>query len=1055
MVRGMGSRLKLVGALGFIAFSVFVILKKEIQVQGGNDLLQKAGGYADFFRTITVPIGEQESGYEAGYRLTALYKMEKSRSVLKSGFSDTLFWYSRGPVNIGGRTRCIIVDPDDPEMKTWYAGTAGGGIWKTEDAGESWSDLTPELPNLSTIVLSMAESNHDVIYAGTGEGFGGVGMITGDGIFRSDDRGTTWNRIESTKHEIFYFINDILVSPDDENVLLTATNRGIYRTVDAGAEWDTVYKAGYAVQDLTRNPLKSTTVYAAVNSRGIIRSYDGGLTWEEISEGLGDVRRLSVAVSPADTAYLFASAELEDGNMGIYISTDGGNLWVRNGEDDLFFNFHGAQGWYNNAIAADPFIREKVFVGGVYVGALTFSEDVSQSEPEVLSADTVNTAHFLDFINFGGAFLGGGLSTGLDEGADVALEDFVSVELRFGPGLSQKAHRFQVPEGEGPGVLPENYTYFDYVDVPFEVWDVTNNRQLMVSIRDQERDGAFNLIERDPDDPIPGREYIFVHAIEYDPTSPDVNVAKAGGHYNKMIYFFWPTLASQGAWAPEGLPESMISIVYGSYTVQLAETEIIASNAKNTNLHVDHHHLEIMPGSSVTDQYTILSANDGGVAVSYDTGNSWKQLTNGFYTTQFYGVAKKPGAEVFIGGMQDNGTWRSPNNKVATEKVFYTYMLGGDGFELLWHPTRASEIIGSVYNNRFYKSSNGGGAWEPVTNGLGESGPFISKLSHSRSRPDTIYTVDAEGVYRHGSFANTRYPWQFFPVGEGFDYYGTATSAIDVEVSEADPSVVWTGQAMFQNPLMNIFVSNDFGETFDPVEQYTDVELGFISAIETHPTDPNTAFLLFSYKGKPKILRTEDKGNSWNDISGFGTDSVSSNGFPDVVVLSLLVMPHDPDVIWAGTEIGIVESVDNGTTWHLLDSDFPNVSVYQMFYQDNMIVLATHGRGIWTAGEELVIEEEEEDTIDVQTAIASSFNTNIYPNPADTELSIVISGGTPGVVHVKIYNLSGGLVQQVDYELNSTIQEVFRMNISGRNPGNYLLEICNGTDVHTAHVVIL
>lgn len=1047
-------KVKLAGAVGFLVISMGVVLTQGVfRKYPESKPLMKAGGYAEFFRTITVPIGKETSGYMPGYRLTELQHLKKNRSVLKSSFSDTLVWTSRGPVNVGGRTRSILVDPDDPSHATWYAGTAGGGIWKTADAGQSWSDLTPELPNLSTVALSMAASNHDVIYAGTGEGFGGVGMITGDGIFKSADRGATWNRIESTKHEDFYYINDILVDPLDENELLVATNRGIYHTTDGGTSWDTVYKAGLRVQDLVRNPQRPSTIFAAVNTLGIIRSYDAGLTWSVSGEGIKDIRRLSLAVSPVDTNWVFASAETRRDDLAVFVSQDAGNSWVRNGQDNAYFNFLGAQGWYNNAITPDPYVKSKVYVGGVYVGGLTFDAEITESDPDVLSADTVGTAAFLDFINFGGFYLGGGMSTGLEEEADVTSGDFVSVELRFGPGLVQKAHRFQVPEGEGPGVPRTEYSYQDYVDVPFEVWDVTNNRQLMVSVRDQERDGAFNLIERDPDDPIPGREYIFIHSVAYDPAGPDADIAVPGGHFHKMMYFFWPTLASGGTWDPENLQESSISIAFGSYPIQMAETSIISSGTKNTNLHVDHHQLVILPGASGAAGHTMISANDGGVAISENTGQTWEQLTNGFFTTQFYGVAKRSGMDVFIGGMQDNGTWISPNSEVATDSVEYAPALGGDGFEVLWHPTSSSKIIASIYNNRFYMTQTAGVFWQESTEGLGTTGPFISKLSHSRSRPDTIYTVDASGVYMHPRFGAANVEWKLTPIEEGFAYYDRATSAIDVEVSEADPSVVWAGQAMFEEPLLNIFVSEDYGKTFEAVQQYTEVELGFISAIETHPVDPNTAFLLFSYQGKPKILRTEDKGNSWEDISGFGTEEVSSNGFPDVVVLSLLVMPHDPNVIWAGTEIGIVESLDNGASWHLLESDFPNVAVYQMFYQDDMIVLATHGRGIWTAGDEVVVEKSEENQTAVKESVAHDFETLVYPNPARDRLSVSVKGGQPGKIRLELYAISGQLVSSTREEL-ITGEQVIQLDVSGQAPGNYVLTIRNGAGVRSENVVI-
>lgn len=95
-------------------------------------------------------------------------------------------------------------------------------------------------------------------------------------------------------------------------------------------------------------------------------------------------------------------------------------------------------------------------------------------------------------------------------------------------------------------------------------------------------------------------------------------------------------------------------------------------------------------------------------------------------------------------------------------------------------------------------------------------------------------------------------------------------------------------------------------------------------------------------------MRTTDLGATWEDISGFGANSTSSNGFPDVAVYSLLVMPHETNTIWAGTEIGLVVSTDNGASWNLANNGFPSASVWQMKVVDDQVVVATHGRGIWS-----------------------------------------------------------------------------------------------------------
>ncbi len=136
-----------------------------------------------------------------------------------------------------------------------------------------------------------------------------------------------------------------------------------------------------------------------------------------------------------------------------------------------------------------------------------------------------------------------------------------SVEIRFGPGKTQKAHRFLVPPGAAQGVPPNDYAYQDYVDVPFEVWDITNNRQLMVSFRDQGRDGEFNLINYDVNSSaeLQSREYLNIHDIEYSGT-PNPGITVSGGHVVNRAYYFWPILANNATWDPSSLPDSYMRI---------------------------------------------------------------------------------------------------------------------------------------------------------------------------------------------------------------------------------------------------------------------------------------------------------------------------------------------------------------------------------------------------------------------------------------------------------------------------------------------------------------
>jgi len=143
------------------------------------------------------------------------------------------------------------------------------------------------------------------------------------------------------------------------------------------------------------------------------------------------------------------------------------------------------------------------------------------------------TEGFLELLDFGGSIGDGGIDLG-----DVLSKDEINpIEIRFGQG-GQMAHRFTV-NGRGSGVPDRDFQYEDLVEVPFQIWDTELDRQLMVSFRDQQNDGIWNLIETFIGTPTSdnSREYIYVHDVDYLPTS-DVNIAQSGGgHVYRNMYF--------------------------------------------------------------------------------------------------------------------------------------------------------------------------------------------------------------------------------------------------------------------------------------------------------------------------------------------------------------------------------------------------------------------------------------------------------------------------------------------------------------------------------------
>lgn len=940
-------------------FSATEHRSKQAMPAAPHARLDGPGAFIEFHRAIRTAEGSAGPEYENGHLLrerqaAKTRAVARKRSVLgRTKSNGVLEWKERGPANVPGRTRGLIVDPDDPTKNTWYAGSVAGGVWKTTNGGGQWTLLTPDLSNLATTVLAMAESNHNVIYMGTGEGFGNLDGVRGNGMFKSVDRGNTWSYLPATSG--FEDVNRAIVDPANENIVVVATNDGIYRTVDGGVSWNKTFEQPF-MQDLRAKPGNFAVQYAARNNVGVFKSTDGGLTWTSSSTGLVARGRIELATAPSNPNRVYAAVQNET-LAKLYTSTNEGLLWtpvaVQFNNADI--DFLDGQGWYDNTLAVDPFNESIVYLGGVGM----FRTQLQGSSPTLVKSYAIdNPTGFISLTNFNANQAGGTL--------DVGTGNNQTVELRFGSGRKQFAHRFEVPATGGPNndgganIPDPQYTYRNYVEVPFEAWEVDGSgndvRQLMVSFRDQQRDGKFNLNPSDGEQLLNAREYVFIHTLPYS-TSPAsaITTPSTAGHTRNRMYFFWPVLSPGSVWNENNLPDSEFRIVV-TETPQFNATTITVAdvygdydrknqfNTFGTDFHPDQHNIVMIPVTGST--YRILVANDGGLFLSNTSATpginqgDWQMRGNTYNTTQFYGADKRPGAQQYFGGTQDNGTWRSFNNENASSASTYAFAFGGDGFEVLWHNLDDRKLIGGSQFNNFVRSTDGGNTWISATSGLSGTAPFVSKLANAKQFPERIFTLSALGVFRSANFGQT---WTLTPITNS---WGSALSLMDVDVSRANANIVWAGSGM--TATRSLHVSTNGGVTFAKTTNYTNVTLGGISKLATHPTEPNTAYALFSFSQRPKILRTTDLGQTWTDLSGFEGGGTSTNGFPNVAVYCLYVHPDDTDIIWAGTEIGIVESLDNGATWALLE-DFPNVSVWDMKGQDDEIVIATHGRGIWTA----------------------------------------------------------------------------------------------------------
>ncbi len=256
-----------------------------------------------------------------------------------------------GPALMAGRISDIVVDPSDRSV--WYVAVGSGGVWKTTNAGTTWTPIFDHESSYSIGCVALDPNNPAVVWVGTGENVSGRHVGFGDGVYKSLDGGDTWKRMGLEKSE---HIARILIDPRDSTVVYVAAEgplwssggeRGVYKSEDGGSTWKPVLQISEntGVTSLEFDPLNPDVLYAAAYQRrrtvwsflaggpesGIYKSTDAGQTWSELEKGLpkGDMGKIGLAVSPVDPDYVYATIEATADEKGFYRSTDAGESWEK------------------------------------------------------------------------------------------------------------------------------------------------------------------------------------------------------------------------------------------------------------------------------------------------------------------------------------------------------------------------------------------------------------------------------------------------------------------------------------------------------------------------------------------------------------------------------------------------------------------------------------------------------------------------------------------------------------------------------------------------------
>ncbi len=287
-----------------------------------------------------------------------------------------------GPAFTSGRIGDLAVDPRD--TRTWFVAVASGGVWKTTNAGTTFTPVFDDQPSYSIGCITIDPKSSLVVWVGSGENNSQRSVSMGDGVYKSVDGGKSWKNVglKSSEH-----IGKIVVDPRDSNVVFVAAqgplwapggDRGLYKTTDGGKTWKAVLtiSENTGVTDVVLDPSNPDTLYAASYQRrrhvftlinggpesAIYKSTDAGASWNKVTAGLPkeDMGRIGLAIAPHSTNTVYATVESARKAGGFFRSTDAGANWEK-------MNPYNAQAMYYAEIVVDPNDDDRIYSADVWI----------------------------------------------------------------------------------------------------------------------------------------------------------------------------------------------------------------------------------------------------------------------------------------------------------------------------------------------------------------------------------------------------------------------------------------------------------------------------------------------------------------------------------------------------------------------------------------------------------------------------------------------------------------------------------------------------------------
>ncbi|MBR9757610.1 MAG: T9SS type A sorting domain-containing protein [Algicola sp.] len=938
-------------------------------------------------------------------------------------------WQERGPNNVGGRTRAVMFDPNDPTDETVYAGGVSGGLWvniNISNPASVWRRVDlPENLNVSSIAYDPNDTS--VFYVGTGESYVGhtKGSISGNGVWKSTDGGETWNNVFGGRTGDSFF---------QASSTLTINSPG-----SIAADYATFPTSNFGSEII--NPITSNLVVVNDASATPTLGCDPLVNGAQVSGKIALIRRgdCSFVIKVKNAQDAGAVAAIVMNNIdGTPIAMGGSDptitipaVMISKDDGDLI-EAALQSGAVNGTLNPDSGSFTAINVPGVqHVNDLVVRNNGGNSEIYLAASDAIYGTPNASTVQGGLTF---GLYKSVDDGAtwtrmampttpngnEYALND---IEIGADNTIWVASTSSKV-FGDGGG------TIFSSNDgITFTVKHSFNGSRTQIATSPTDANKIFVLGEgnsttpvfmfktddgfatttnmalpNDADTNIDANDFtrgqaFFDLAIAVDPNNE--NNLYTGG-----IDLFKSTNA--------GTSWSQFSHWYGGFGHQ--------------EVHADQHGIAFGHNNS----NKVVFGNDGGVYYSSNGGTTTTARNNGYNVTQFYSVGVAPAAdgEHFAGGTQDNGTQFFGD--AATGINSSVEVQGGDGAAVMFDQvgTDTYYITNYVYNNNINKRNLGTGAVTSLNSENTNRGSFICEQALD-SNLDILYTnysYDGNYIvrrYNHSSFFINR-------TNLTDDLLTSTPTALTVSPYTTNSTKLMVGTVL--GDLLLVENANGNSPTWTDISGPSFV--GSVSDIEFGQTENDIFVTMYNY-GVNNIWYTNDGGSTW---------ALKDGDLPDMPVLTILQNPLRLEEVIIGTDVGVwyTNNFDDASpNWQSAYNGMSYVKVIDLDVRDdNMVFAATHGRGIFSGQFTM-------DALSVNETAETLSGVKLFPTVSHGEFTIK-SEKAYGKTDLVVYGISGRQVYSTQFDLNST-GKVFNLRLPS---GVYLAKMINNNVEETKKFII-